>query len=99
MATSRTVIEGESTESAFLDGRVAQSRVTWSTPVQVVNRARPHSRIVWVNPAASHQAEPGSGAPEHAGNPNGVRRDLATRDVTLASLRLLSFSGYLITES
>jgi hypothetical protein len=31
----------------------------------------------------------------HAGNPAGVRRDLATRDVTLASLLLLSFSGYL----
>lgn len=32
----------------------------------------------------------------HAGNPAGVRRDLATRDVTLASLLLLSFSGYLV---
>lgn len=31
----------------------------------------------------------------HAGDPAGVRRDLATRDVTLASLLLLSFSGYL----
>ncbi len=31
----------------------------------------------------------------HAGDPNGVRRDLATRDVTLASLLLVSFSGYL----
>ena len=31
----------------------------------------------------------------HAGNPVGVRRDLATRDMTLASLLLLSFSGYL----
>ncbi|MDP2984720.1 MAG: hypothetical protein Q8O92_15485, partial [Candidatus Latescibacter sp.] len=31
----------------------------------------------------------------HAGNPEGVRRDLATRDMTLASLLLLSFSGYL----
>jgi hypothetical protein len=31
----------------------------------------------------------------HAGNPNGVRRNLATRDVTLASLLLMSFSGYL----
>jgi len=31
----------------------------------------------------------------HAGNPTGVRRDLATRDVTLASLLILSFSGYL----
>lgn len=31
----------------------------------------------------------------HAGNPAGVRRDLATRDMTLASLLLLSFSGYL----
>jgi hypothetical protein len=31
----------------------------------------------------------------HAGNPAGVRRELATRDVTLASLLLLSFSGYL----
>lgn len=31
----------------------------------------------------------------HAGNPKGVRRDLATRDMTLASLLLLSFSGYL----
>jgi hypothetical protein len=31
----------------------------------------------------------------HAGNPKGVRRDLATRDMTLASLLLLSLSGYL----
>jgi hypothetical protein len=31
----------------------------------------------------------------HAGDPAGVRRVLATRDVTLASLLLLSFSGYL----
>jgi hypothetical protein len=31
----------------------------------------------------------------HAGDPNGVRRDLASRDVTLASLFLVSFSGYL----
>ncbi len=31
----------------------------------------------------------------HAGNPAGVRRVLATRDMTLASLLLLSFSGYL----
>jgi hypothetical protein len=31
----------------------------------------------------------------HAGNPAGVRRDLNARDVTLASLLLLSFSGYL----
>jgi len=31
----------------------------------------------------------------HAGNPASVRRDLATRDMTLASLLLLSFSGYL----
>jgi len=31
----------------------------------------------------------------HAGNPAGVRRALAARDVTLASLLLLSFSGYL----
>ena len=31
----------------------------------------------------------------HAGNPAGVRRDLATRDLTLASLLLLSFCGYL----
>jgi len=31
----------------------------------------------------------------HAGNPSGVRRDLTTRDVTLTSLLLLSFSGYL----
>jgi hypothetical protein len=31
----------------------------------------------------------------HAGNPQGVQRALATRDVTLASLLLLSFSGYL----
>ena len=31
----------------------------------------------------------------HAGNPAGVRRDLATRDMTLASLLFLSFSGYL----
>ena len=31
----------------------------------------------------------------HAGNPAGVRRNLATRDMTLASLLLLSFSGYL----
>lgn len=31
----------------------------------------------------------------HAGDPAGVRRDLNARDVTLASLLLLSFSGYL----
>jgi hypothetical protein len=31
----------------------------------------------------------------HAGNPAGVLRNLATRDMTLASLLLLSFSGYL----
>jgi hypothetical protein len=31
----------------------------------------------------------------HAGDPAGVRRDLAPRDVTLASLLLVSFSGYL----
>lgn len=31
----------------------------------------------------------------HAGDPAGVRRALATRDVTLASLLLMSFSGYL----
>ncbi len=31
----------------------------------------------------------------HAGNPASIRRDLATRDMTLASLLLLSFSGYL----
>jgi hypothetical protein len=31
----------------------------------------------------------------HAGNPAGVRRELNARDVTLASLLLLSFSGYL----
>ena len=31
----------------------------------------------------------------HGGDPNGVRRDLATRDVTLASLLLVCFSGYL----
>ncbi len=31
----------------------------------------------------------------HAGNPAGVRRDLAMRDMTLASLLLLSFAGYL----
>jgi hypothetical protein len=31
----------------------------------------------------------------HAGDPAGVRRNLATRDVTLASLLLVSFSGYL----
>jgi hypothetical protein len=31
----------------------------------------------------------------HAGDPNGVRRNLATRDATLASLLLVSFSGYL----
>ena len=31
----------------------------------------------------------------HAGNPGGVRRALAPRDVTLASLLLLSFSGHL----
>lgn len=31
----------------------------------------------------------------HAGNPAGVLRDLATRDMTLASLLLLCFSGYL----
>lgn len=30
----------------------------------------------------------------HAGNPAGVRRELNMRDVTLASLLLLSFSGY-----
>lgn len=32
----------------------------------------------------------------HAGNPAGIRRDLATRDMTLASLLLLNFSGYLM---
>lgn len=31
----------------------------------------------------------------HAGDPNSARRDLAVRDVTLASLLLVSFSGYL----
>jgi hypothetical protein len=31
----------------------------------------------------------------HGGTPANVRRDLATRDMTLASLLLLSFSGYL----
>jgi hypothetical protein len=31
----------------------------------------------------------------HAGNPAGVRRKLNTKDVTLASLLLLSFSGYM----
>jgi hypothetical protein len=31
----------------------------------------------------------------HAGDPSGVRRDLAARDVTLASLLILSFTGYL----
>jgi hypothetical protein len=31
----------------------------------------------------------------HAGNPASVRRELATRDLTLASLLLLSFCGYL----
>lgn len=31
----------------------------------------------------------------HAGNPAGVRRNLAARDVTLACLLLVSFSGYL----
>ena len=31
----------------------------------------------------------------HAGNPGGVRRELAARDVTLTSLLLLSFPGYL----
>jgi hypothetical protein len=31
----------------------------------------------------------------HAGNPAGVRRDLATRDVTLACLLVISFTGYL----
>jgi hypothetical protein len=31
----------------------------------------------------------------HAGNPAGVRRELNARDVTLASLLLLRFSGYL----
>ncbi len=31
----------------------------------------------------------------HAGDPAGVRRGLATRDVTLVSLLLVSFSGYL----
>lgn len=31
----------------------------------------------------------------HAGDPAGVRRALATRDVTLASLLLVSFAGYL----
>lgn len=34
----------------------------------------------------------------HAGNPAGIRRDLATRDMTLASLLLLSFSGYLSSK-
>ena len=32
----------------------------------------------------------------HAGNPAGVRRELATRDMTLASLLLVSFAGYLV---
>jgi len=31
----------------------------------------------------------------HAGNPAGVRRDLATRDATLVSVLLLTFTGYL----
>jgi hypothetical protein len=31
----------------------------------------------------------------HAGNPAGVRRALATRDLTMASMLILSFSGYL----
>jgi len=31
----------------------------------------------------------------HAGDPNGVRRGLAIRDLTLASLLLVTFSGYL----
>jgi hypothetical protein len=31
----------------------------------------------------------------HAGNPAGVKRDLATRDMTLACVLLLSFSGHL----
>ena len=31
----------------------------------------------------------------HAGNPAGVRRALATRDLTIASMLILSFSGYL----
>jgi len=32
----------------------------------------------------------------HAGNPASVRRELATRDMTLASLLLVSFAGYLV---
>lgn len=31
----------------------------------------------------------------HGGNPAGVRRDLATRDMTLACLLVISFTGYL----
>jgi hypothetical protein len=31
----------------------------------------------------------------HAGNPAGVRRALATRDLTIASMLIMSFSGYL----
>lgn len=31
----------------------------------------------------------------HGGNPAGVRRNLATRDVTLACLLVISFTGYL----
>jgi hypothetical protein len=31
----------------------------------------------------------------HAGNPAGVRRALATRDLTMASMLIISFSGYL----
>ena len=31
----------------------------------------------------------------HAGNPANVRRALATRDLTLASLLLVTFTGYL----
>jgi hypothetical protein len=31
----------------------------------------------------------------HAGNPAGVRRALATRDLTMASMLIMSFSGYL----
>jgi len=32
----------------------------------------------------------------HAGNPASMRRELATRDMTLASLLLVSFAGYLV---
>jgi hypothetical protein len=34
----------------------------------------------------------------HAGNPANVRRSLATRDLTLASLLLVSFTGYLLPQ-